>query len=72
MRFSRTSGSPQSDRKRRQSNHSRRRSQARKGSLRAGGQTLALLVGVDDYATLPDLRGAVSDARALEEALRSQ
>src|SRR5215470_5511333 len=35
-----------------------------------GGQIHALVVGMDDYKRLPHLRGAVADARDIEQALR--
>jgi hypothetical protein len=37
-----------------------------------GGQVRALVIGIDAYQFVPQLRGAVADARDIEQALRNQ
>jgi hypothetical protein len=46
---------------------------AQTGSLRAadGGEVRALVIGIDAYQYVPQLRGAVADARDLETTLRN-
>src|SRR3974377_1242122 len=37
-----------------------------------GGEVRALVIGIDAYQFVPQLRGAVADARDIERTLRSQ